>query len=342
MARELAASGHTVRGVARSRTAASLIERLDAGTGRVTAVPGDILDPSSLVDAFAGAGLVVHAAGMVASCLHDPAGMIRTNVLGTRNVVTAAATSGVGRFVHTSSAATIGEEAGEVGREDTRHRGWFLTAYERSKTEAEAVALEVGRDMALEVVVVNPASVQGPGRLDGTARLLLAAANGRLPVMVRSTLSFVDVADCARGHVLAATIGRSGERYVLCGATLRTEDALALVRRIGAEVRRTSGAAGVVGGGNGRAPGRRAMMPSFARPIAVPGGAVALVARFVETVFGLVTRDAPICGEVAAAVAHGRAYDGSRAMRELGLEYTSPEETIRRTLSWFREIGKLR
>lgn len=341
MARELAASGHTVRGVARSRAAAGLIEGLDAGTGRVTAVPGDILDPSSLVDAFAGAGLVVHAAGVVASCRHDPTGMIRTNVLGTRNVVTAAAACGVRRFVHTSSAATIGEGAGEVGREDTQHRGWFLTAYERSKTEAEAVALEVGRDLALDVVVVNPASVQGPGRMDRTTRLLLAAANGRLPVMIRSTLSFVDVADCARGHVLAATIGRSGERYVLCGATLRTEDALALVRSIGREVRSPTGAAGVVGGGNGRPPRRRAMMRSF-RPIAVPGGAVAIVAGVLETVFGLVGRDAPICGEVAAAIIHGRAYDGSRAMRELGLEYTSPDETIRRTLSWFREIGKLR
>ena len=34
---------------------------------------------------------------------------------------------------------------------------------------------------------------------------------------------------------------------------------------------------------------------------------------------------------------HGHRYDGSRAERELGLRYTDPRETIRRTVTWARE-----
>jgi dihydroflavonol-4-reductase len=311
---ELIAAGYSVRAPARSRAAQSAIERIGA-PGRVAVVSADLLQPDSLAEAFAGADLVVHAAGTVASCRRDPSAMLRTNVVGTRNAVTAAARAGVPRFVLTSSAVTIGERPGEVAREDTRHRGWFVSAYERSKAEAEAAAFALARDLGLEVVAVNPASVQGPGRVDGTARLLIAAARGRLPFFVRTRVSFVDVADCASGHVLAATAGRPGERYLLSGATLSSENALEIVRALA---------------GRGR------------RPIGLPASTVIAAAGAIEAAYRLARRDPPICREVAVAIAHGRVYDGSRATRELGLRYTPPEETIRRTLAWLRETGWLR
>jgi dihydroflavonol-4-reductase len=314
VARHLLAAGYDVRAVARSRAAAAAVERIEDGARRVRATPGDVLDAASLAEAFAGAKLVVHSAGVVRTCMRDPAPMLRANVLGTRNAVTAAADAGVRRFVLTSSAATIGERAGEIGDETTPHRGWFLSAYERSKAEAEAAAFGIGRDRGVEVVAVNPASVQGPGRDDGTARLLLAAARGRLLVVVRSTLSFVDVDDCARGHVLAATRGAPGDRYVLCGATMTTEEALALVDRL---------------------TGRRR------RRVALPHQLVESLAQIVEAVSTLVRRDPPLCREIAIAVRHGRAYDGSRATRQLGLVYTPAEETVARTLAWLRGSARI-
>ena len=90
--------------------------------------------------------------------------------------IRAAAQAGVGRVVHTSSAATIGEPEGTIGREDTPHRG-FLSTYERSKTEGERV-LETGSQEGVDVISVNPCSVQGPGRAGGTARFLLAFLDG--------------------------------------------------------------------------------------------------------------------------------------------------------------------
>ncbi len=127
------------------------------------------------------------------------------------------------RVVHTSSAATIGEAPGVVGREDTPHRGWYLSNYERSKTEGEHAAFAAGREPGVEVVCVNPSSVQGPGRAGGTARFLLAFLDGRLKAFVQTHVSLVDIADCAEGHVLAAQRGVAGERYLLNGIGLHAE-----------------------------------------------------------------------------------------------------------------------
>ena len=82
--------------------------------------------------------------------------------------------------------------------------------------------LELGDELGLDVVCVNPSSVQGPGRTGGSARLLLDLVNGKLPVLVDTHLSVVDVDDCAAGHLLAEADGAPGRRYLLNGASLTT------------------------------------------------------------------------------------------------------------------------
>ncbi|MDE3130871.1 MAG: epimerase, partial [Acidobacteriota bacterium] len=53
-------------------------------------------------------------------------------------------------------------------------------------------------------------------------------------------------------------------------------------------------------------------------------------------------RQPPICRELVRTLLHGHRYDGTRAERELGLVYTAPPETIRRTVEWARAAGLLR
>ncbi len=80
------------------------------------------------------------------------------------------------------------------------------------------------------VVCVNPSSVQGPGRTDGSAQLLLDIVNGRLPVLVDTWLSVVDVEDCTTAHLLAERDGAPGCRYLVSGATFDVRTAVALLR----------------------------------------------------------------------------------------------------------------
>lgn len=275
-------------------------------------VVGDVLDPDSLATLISGADVVFHVAGVNEMCSTRPERMWRVNVDGTRAVIAACRSQGVGRLVHTSSAVTIGERKGDIGTEWSEHRGFFLSEYERSKTEAERVALTAAD--GLDVVSVNPSSVQGPGRATGTGKIFLAAANDRLPVVFDTTISLVDIDDCARGHLLAAERGISGERYLLSGAAIDMRTAMRLLSD------------GV---------GRR-LAPWYLRPGAVKG-----LAAVLEAAYGLAGRQPPLCREAARVMLHGHRYDGSRAETELGLTYTPVEETIRRTVAWFRSENLL-
>ena len=77
-------------------------------------------------------------------------------------------------------------------------------------------------------------------------------------------------------------------------------------------------------------------------PRLVPRRAATIAGSVVEHAFRLVRRRPPVCREMVRTLIHGHRYDGSRAERELGLRYTDPRETIRRTVTWAREVGLLR
>ena len=299
----LVGSGDGVKALARSDSSASVLAELGAEPVR-----GDVLDLDSLAASMRGCEVVYHAAGANAFCLRDPSPMFEANVRGSANVVRAAAVAGVGRVVYTSSAATLGEARGTIGSEESAHRGWFLSAYERSKFEAEQAVLATARETNVDVVSLNPASVQGPGRATGSARLLLDYLNGRLKAVVDSRLSLVDIADCTEGHLLAASRGTPGERYVLSGATLTMREGLALVACVLGVERPV-----------------RTLPPSLAMAVATAAEAV-----------GWLRRGSPrICRELARTLIHGHAYDGSKATRALGLRYTPIEQTLQRTVAWW-------
>ncbi|MGZ6588378.1 MAG: SDR family NAD(P)-dependent oxidoreductase [Solirubrobacteraceae bacterium] len=310
LVQRLVTGGNEVVALARSRPAEETVRSLGA-----VAVRGELFDEDALASAMAGCSVIYNVAGVNTLCVDDPGPMLRANVEGPPGVVRAAARAGVGRVVHTSSAATIGEPSGVVGREDTPHRGWYLSTYERSKTEGERAVFEAGRQTGVEVVCVNPSSVQGPGRAGGTARFLLAYLDGRLKVFVPTNVSLVDIADCAEGHVLAAERGVAGERYLLNGIALTIAEALALAGEVAGVSRRPR------------------MLP---RRVAVAGAFV------VEHGSRLARRKPPICREMVRTLLHGHRYDGSRAERDLGLRYTDPRETLRKTVDWARAEGLLR
>ncbi|MBT8166277.1 MAG: SDR family NAD(P)-dependent oxidoreductase [Acidimicrobiia bacterium] len=305
----LSAAGHNVTATVRSQAGARAV-RARGGMP----VAADVRDADALIRAMDGCDTLFHAAGVNGFCLPDSSEMFATNVDGSVAVIRAALRAGVGKVIYTSSAVTIGEEAGTVGTESTVHRGRYLSDYERSKVEAErAVAIEA-EDLGVNVVSVNPASVQGPGRVTGTARLLLAFLKGRLRWLPATRATIVDVDDCARGHLAAAEHGAKGARYLLAGATLSTaEMAQQLASVAGIDVR------------------IRTLSPTVARGAGIMVGAGYRLAR----------RQAPICPEMIRTMLHGHALDGSRAERELGLEYTPIEVTFQRMVEWYRQQGHL-
>jgi dihydroflavonol-4-reductase len=306
--RRLVEEGRAVRALARSTQARKSVTELGAEP-----VMGDVLDGDALAAGMRGCEVVYHIAGMNAFCVRDPSAMYRVNVSGSRRVVQVAARAGVRRVVYTSSAATIGERTGTTGTESSAHRGWFLSSYERSKWQAEREVWAVAEEAGVEVVAVNPSSVQGPGRGSGTGRFLRMFLNGKLPVFVDTTISLVDIFDCAAGHLLAERSGAPGERYLLNGASLSALRALEIVA---------------------------AMTGVDERPRLLPRTVAVLAASGMDVAARAARRgDASVCKEVVRTLVHGHVYDGSKAARHLGLVYAPVEETLSRTIAWLLEVG---
>ena len=302
LATRLVETGHDLVALARSDEG----ERALAARG-ARVVRGDTLDEEALGSGMAGCALVYHVAGINTLCPTDPAALFHVNVRGAEAAVRAAARAGVPRVVLTSSAAALGEAPGTVGNEDSQHRGSYLSVYERSKHEGELAAFAAARRDGVELVSINPSSVQGPGRAGGTGRIMIAYLNGRLRAFVDRPISIVDIADCVEGHLLGAQRGVPGERYLLNGATLDSREALEIVSELS---------------------GVRHQVRFLPAPVAGVTGTV------VEGIFRLRGKQPPVCREMVRTFLHGHRYDGSRATRALGLQYTPVADTFRRTIDW--------
>jgi dihydroflavonol-4-reductase len=302
LATRLVERGDEVLALARSVEA----ERALAARG-AHVIRGDVLDEDAMAAGMAGCALVYHVAGINTMCPADPAALFHVNVRGAEAAIRAAARADVPRVVLTSSAASLGEPAGTVGREDSPHRGSYLSVYERSKHDGELAAFAAARRMGVELVSINPSSVQGPGRAGGTGRIMIAYLNGRLRAFVDTQISIVDIADCVEGHLLGAERGRAGERYVLSGATINSTEALEIVSELS---------------------GVRHSVRLLPPPVARAAGTL------IEGAFRVRGRTPPVCREMVRTLLHGHRYDGSRATRELGLQYTPVTETFRRTIEW--------
>ncbi|MEA3502599.1 MAG: NAD-dependent epimerase/dehydratase family protein [Actinomycetota bacterium] len=307
--RHLVGSGIAVRGLARSDAAVAAIVRAGG-----TPVMGGLSDGSVLRSGMSGCDVVYHVAGVNTMCPGDPGTMYRVNVDLVRSVVRAAADAGVRRIVLTSSAAAIGERAGVVAAEGTSHTGRFLSHYARSKYLGERAFFDEAAIRHIEAVAVNPSSVQGPGRVDGSALLLRYALSTGRPIVIESTLSIVDIRDTARAHLAAAIRGRHGARYLVSGASVGIRQAVAML---------------------GEAADR------IIDPIVLPRRA-GVIGYPVVAAAGLLGGDRPICVEMLRTLLHGHRFDASLSIDELGMAYTPLDETFKRTVDWLVGEGLIR
>ena len=203
--------GHEVRALVRS----------GASVAGAEAVKGDVRDPESLRRALQGVEGLIHLAGLVSRDPDDARRMYELHVDGTRNLLTAAAHAGLHRIVLASSSGTIGvSRSRRVASEEDDYPIETVGRwpYYLSKIYEEKVALEFAR-RGLPIVILNPSLLLGPGdvRMSSTQDIFRFLM-GRIPVMPRGGISFVDVRDAAGAFVAALSRGNPGERHLLGAA----------------------------------------------------------------------------------------------------------------------------
>ncbi len=272
---------------------------------------GDILSPVAVGRALEGCDRLFHVAALFQMWERDRGRYETVNVEGTRNVLEIALERQVSRVVYTSSAVTIGEANGQLGTEDTPHRGYFLSDYERSKYRAEVLALEMCA-RGLPLVVVNPTSVYGPGQTTNMTGALARFLRGRLPAVMDTRQSFAYIDDVVEGHLSAMERGEVGRRYIIGGENSSLVEFLSL----GAE------AAGL-----------------SRRPRALPGGVVRAAAWVLDLMSRISRRRPWVSVDEARTASHTFVFDTSRARVELGLEWTPLHTGLERTVGWLRQEG---
>lgn len=310
LVRELLKDGHGVRVLVRPTSDRRALEGCD-----VELVEGDLLDPASLRRAVAGARVVYHVAADYRLWARDAETLYRTNVEGTRQLLSAAAETGVARLVYTSTVGALGiPKDGRPGTETTPvSLEEMVGPYKRSKFLAERVAEEWAR-RGLPVVIVNPSAPVGPWDVKPTptGRMIVDFLRGKMFASLDTGLNLVHVRDVARGHIRAAERGRIGEKYILGNRNFSLTEIFALLGRL-----------------TGIAPPR----------VSVPY-AVAWLSAAVMEGWARVTDKEPRASLTAVRMAKKRMYfDPSKAVRELGLPQTPVEEALRDAVDWFVARG---
>ena len=230
IARELLRDGRKIKLLARGNADLRNIEGLEAEV-----VKGDLRDRESLKSAMVGCSRLYHVAAYYSLWDQDKKLIYDINVQGTRNILETALELGLERVVYTSTVGCIGlsEDRTPTNEDQPMDPATLSNDYKISKFQAEKIALEM-HDRGLPVVIVNPSTPIGPRDIKPTptGKIILDFLNGKMPAYLDTGLNLIDVADCARGHILADEKGRPGERYILGNKNMSLKEILEALEKI--------------------------------------------------------------------------------------------------------------
>jgi dihydroflavonol-4-reductase len=309
--------GHEVLGTSGpSEDPRDIRERLVAAgvdRRRFDIVSLDLLAEENLAGLLERRDALIHVAAPIP--LHLPEAspsMLRAAREGTRRILESAATAGVRRIVSTSSimAAVYGPGHGSPGL--LQETDWSapetepMTAYAFAKTEAERESWRCAAEFDLDLTVINPGALLGPGltgSVSASLNVFHEALAGRATISPRVLLPVADVRDVALLHVDALTRPETiGERIFCVAYQVWLID---LIESIRAE------------SGLDTLPVPRLLQDELARKIADSFSML----RYLRYDIG-----------------ESRPIDGSKAVRLLGARWRPLAETVRDTIAYLREV----
>lgn len=279
----------------------------------VEIIEGDVRDIDSLIDAFTGAKIVYHLAGIV-SILPDIDGFLYpVNVLGTRNVVNACLKTDVKRLVYTSSIHALKEPPHGTPIDETCpfEPEYSRGGYDQSKAMASLEVLK-GVDKGLDAVLVCPSGIIGPYdyKVSQMGRLFVDFMEGKQKTYIDGAYDFVDVRDVAKGLILASKYGKSGESYILAGEKITVPEIMSYLEEI----------TGM------KAPGLK--MPLWLVKAACK--AVPLYSRL--------TNNKPLFTSYSIEVLNSNCdISSAKAQKELNFSFRTLKESIKDSVDWFKK-----
>lgn len=268
----------------------------------------DIRDGAALATALEGAETVYHLASAHLDVGASEDVYRAINVQASRDLVKTCASAGVKRLVHTGTVGIYGHIEHPPAHEDTAPAPGNM--YERTKLEGEAAVQRAASEAAVELIILRPSWVYGPG-CPRMAKLLRTVKRGRFlyigagtnlrhPVYVDDVVAAFLLAAAAPAHL-------SGRAYLIAGPTYMALKELVDVCAHAMDVR----------------PPSRHLPPAVARPMGLAA----------ELAWGALRRQPPFSRRSLTFFENDNAFDTTAARRDLGFEPTVElADGVRRTL----------
>jgi farnesol dehydrogenase len=204
---------------------------------RIRIIDGDLLDVDRIRTAMTGCSHVVHLAGLAKMWTKDPHDYFRVNVSGTKNVLDAASDLNVEKIIVTSTAGVFPPAVAHPSNEESLKRPQLFTEYEKSKNQAEELAIQYFKT-GLPVLIVNPTKVYGPGPVNdsNTATMMVRDyLSGRwrfIPGDGNGKMNYVYIDDVVEGIISALDKAPPGSQYILGGENASYDQFFDLVKKL--------------------------------------------------------------------------------------------------------------
>lgn len=309
----LVSKGHNVYGLVHNKEKAEFLENLGA-----KAVYGDLLDKNSLRLAVKDANAVFHLGAVLHATTKDKKTFYEVNVIGTKNLIEACSELGVKKFVHCSSVGVHGIIKNPPANESYSCKP--TTDYDKSKYEAEKLVHSFMQNTKMNIVIVRPAAiVYGPRDFSAMYGLFKAIQNKKFMIIGngKNVIHTIYVKNLVNGMILAfENNNANGQTYILADETQTTIDD---IRNVIAKTLKVKS--------------NKMKLPK-------------LLANLAAFVFEVLTRfinfDPPLTFSRVSFLTSNRAYDISKAKKELGFKsLISLQQGIRETVDWYVKNGYL-
>lgn len=193
----------------------------------VKVVTGDLTNPQDCLRAMQGIDTVFNVAAVFRNVKGSEQQLRDIHVHATENLIRAAKKEGCRRFVHTSTMGVHGHVKISPGNEETEFSPG--DAYQETKVEGELLAFKLAKELKLELTVIRPCAIYGPG--DTRFVKLVKPIKKRQFIMIgngKTHYHFVYIDDLVNGYMLAGEKpGAVGEAFLIGGKDVPTLNEIA-------------------------------------------------------------------------------------------------------------------
>lgn len=287
----------------------------------ITVFTGDICDTESLSAIFGSCAgrpaAVIHCAGIVSIASKSDKKVYDVNVGGTKNIISLCEKYNIEKLVYISSVHAIPEVpgGGTVFEGDSFSPDSVIGLYAKTKAEATRCVLDyAGRGR--KASIVHPSGIVGPGDFGKghITQLVIDYCRGRLFFGIDGGYDFVDVRDVAEGILACCEFGVGGRCYILSGRYFKVFEILDMLSEITGKKK------------------IKKMLPMWFLKATAP----------LSEFYYKILRQPPLFTPYSIYTLRTNAnFSSGRAAVELGYAARPMRETLKDTIEWLKENGRI-